>query len=78
MYRSGEEKVKFNGVKSEEGIAKFLVKFLGDNILVSADIPELSDCCLSNTQNKFQFFFLFAGQQNRNPGDFQRTQRIVQ
>lgn len=41
LYRSGEENVKFHGVKSEEGIAKFLVKFLGDNILDNKiDVPE--------------------------------------
>lgn len=32
---NGKERVQFKGVKSEEGIAKFLIKNLGDTILVS-------------------------------------------
>lgn len=35
LYPLGKERVLFNGVKSEEGLSKFLIKNLGDVILVN-------------------------------------------
>lgn len=35
FYPEGKERVQFSGVKSEEGLSKFLIKNLGDSILVS-------------------------------------------
>lgn len=34
FYPEDKERVQFSGVKSEEGLSKFLVKNLGDSILV--------------------------------------------
>lgn len=34
FYEEGKERVQFSGVKSEEGLSKFLIKKLGDKILV--------------------------------------------
>lgn len=43
FYPEGKERVQFKGVKSEEGLSKFLIKNLGDSILVSvASITFLS------------------------------------
>lgn len=35
FYPDGKERILFSGVKSEEGLSKFLIKNLGDIILVS-------------------------------------------
>lgn len=35
FYPESNERVQFGGVKSEEGLSKFLIKNLGDSILVS-------------------------------------------
>lgn len=34
FYPQGKDRVEFGGVKSEEGLSKFLIKNLGDTILV--------------------------------------------
>lgn len=34
FYPEDKERIQFNGVKSEEGLSKFLIKNLGDTILV--------------------------------------------
>lgn len=34
-YPDGQDRVQFKGVLSEEGIARFLIKNLGDTILVN-------------------------------------------
>lgn len=36
LYPDGKDRVQFKGVKSEEGISRFLVKNLGDSIVVSS------------------------------------------
>lgn len=34
FYPEGKDRVEFKGIKTEEGISKFLVKNMGDSILV--------------------------------------------
>lgn len=48
FYPADKERVQFSGVKSEEGLSKFLVKNLGDSILVGS----ISD---KHLKNKLRF-----------------------
>lgn len=43
FYPDGKDRILFNGVKSEEGLSKFLIKNLGDVILVS--------CCFETRED---------------------------
>lgn len=54
FYPEDNERIQFNGVKSEEGLSKFLVKNLGDSILDNLlQIPEKLDALNDLTDETF-------------------------
>ncbi|XP_031628357.1 thioredoxin domain-containing protein 5 [Contarinia nasturtii] len=54
FYPEDKERVQFSGVKSEEGLSKFLVKNLGDTILSNLlEVPEKLDALNDLTDETF-------------------------
>lgn len=55
LYRVGEKRVQFNGVKNENGLSKFLIKNLGDIVVENlVDVPEKLDALNELTDETFQ------------------------
>jgi len=54
FYPEDKERVQFSGVKSEEGLSKFLIKNLGDSILENLlEVPEKLDALNDLTEETF-------------------------
>jgi len=54
FYPEEKERVQFSGVKSEEGLSKFLIKNLGDTILGNLlEVPEKLDALIDLTDETF-------------------------
>ncbi|XP_055303776.1 thioredoxin domain-containing protein 5 [Sitodiplosis mosellana] len=54
FYPEGKERIQFSGVKSEEGLSRFLIKNLGDSILENLlEVPEKLDALNDLTDETF-------------------------
>lgn len=56
LYLPGEPRVKFLGVRNEEGFAKFLVKHMGDDVLdgTKLDAPRSTAAIIELTADTFK------------------------